>query len=289
MTEEACKLPDILHDLRNIIQGDVHDKHLDLYMDAVGIRHEEIWCDRLRLNQVLLNLLSNAIKYTPVGGMVSLRIMEKAGAPAGFANYEFHVKDTGIGMSKEFISRIFEPFERERNSTVSGIQGTGLGMAITKNIVDIMNGTITVESRQGAGTECIVSLTLRLHNGEKALQDIPELKGVRALVEDDVLRTGRILLVEDNELNQEIATAILEEAGFTVEVAGNGQIAVDMLKASQPGYYQTILMDVQMPVMNGHDAARAIRALEGMDAHVAKPLDVELLKKAVAQCTKRES
>ena len=433
LEEEPCSLPDILHELRNIIQADVHAKQLDLYMDAVDIRHEEICCDRLRLNQVLLNLLGNAIKYTPTGGMVSLKVIEKAESLAGFANYEFHVKDTGIGMSEEFVSHIFEPFERERNSTISGIQGTGLGMAITKNIVDMMNGSITVKSTQNVGTECVVSLALRLATGEKEEPDIPELKGFRALVVDDdfntcdsvttmlqqigmraewtlsgkeaVLRTrqsvmrddryfvyiidwllpdmngievarrvrkemgedvpiivltaydwsdiedearaagvtafcskplffselhrclhsivnadkvcsktdveiqrnlhsGRILLAEDNELNQEIALAILEEAGFTVDVAGNGQIAVDMLKKSEPGYYQVILMDIQMPVMSGHEAAKAIRELEnkelssipilamtanafeedkkealrnGMNGHIAKPIDIDKL------------
>ena len=189
LEEKPCSLPDILHGLRNIVLADVHAKQLELYMDAVDVVNEDICCDRLRLNQVLLNLLSNAIKYTPAGGVVSIRVTERPGAPADCANYEFCIKDTGIGMSEEFISHIFEPFERERNSTTSGIQGTGLGMAITKNIVDMMNGTISVKSKQGVGTEFTVSVTFRLCAEEKELQTIPELSNCRALVVDDDFNT----------------------------------------------------------------------------------------------------
>ena len=462
LDEELCSLPEILYGLRSIVQADVHAKQLDLQIDTVDVLDEEIYCDRLRLNQVLLNLLSNAIKYTGAGGrigvriiekpgveadwayyefrirdtgaggVVSMRIVEKSGAPAGYANYEFHIKDTGIGMSSEFVAHIFEPFERERNSTISGIQGTGLGMAITKNIVDMMHGTIEVTSEQGVGSEFSVCFPFRLHSEPKEVRGISELKDCRALVVDDdfntcdsvsymlqqiglraewtmsgkeaVLRsrqavarndnydvyildwlipdmngvevarrirreagesvpiivltaydwtdiedeareagvtafcskplflselrsclssivgaeeakpapvkkrkkqrTGRILLAEDNELNQEIAIALLEEAGFTAEVAANGKIAVEMLARSEPGYYRLILMDVQMPVMGGYEATKVIRAMKnkklaaipilamtanafeedkqealksGMNDHVTKPIDVDML------------
>lgn len=439
LEENLCSLPDVLHDLRSILQTDMRAKQLDLFMDAVDVVNEEIYCDKLRLNQVLLNLLSNALKYTPSGGTVNLRIVEKPGAPAGYANYEIAIKDTGIGMSEEFAARIFEPFEREKSTTASGVEGAGLGMAITKNIVDMMNGAISVKSEQGVGTEFTVCFTFRLGSEPKVYEEIPWLKGSRALVVDDdfdtcdsvsfmlgqlgmraewtlsgkeaVLRTrqactrgdsygvyiidwllpdmngievtrrirkemgehvsvivltaydwseieneakeagvtafcskplfmselqrclysisspeeavskagetesdsgdgekvhftGRILLAEDNELNQEIAKTILEEAGLTVEVAENGQIAVDMLQKSGPGHYQLILMDVKMPVMNGYEATRAIRKLEdkqlasipiiamtadafeedkrealrsGMNGHTAKPIDIDKL------------
>ncbi len=435
LEEKLCSLPDILHELRNILQSDIRAKQLELYLDAVDVMNEEIYCDKLRLNQVLLNLLSNSVKYTTAGGIVSLRVTEKGGAPNGYANYEFTIKDTGIGMSEDFVLHIFEPFERERTTTSSGIEGAGLGMAITKNIVDMMNGTISVKSEQGVGTEFTVGFTFRLSSETKTYQEIPELKNCRALVVDDdfdtcdnvsfmlgqlglraewtlsgkeaVLRTrqaatrgdrysvyiidwllpdmngievtrrirkemgedisvivltaydwseieseakeagvtafcskplfmselsnclnsvinvdeledredeyevkdlmkGRILLAEDNELNQEIAVAILEEAGLDVEVAGNGQIAVEMLKKSEPDYYQLILMDVKMPVMNGYEATKAVRKLEnkelasipifamtanafeedkrealncGMNGHLAKPIDVDKLFK----------
>jgi len=157
LEEKLCSLPDILHGLRNIVQSDIHAKQLELYIDTVDVLDEDIYCDKLRLNQVLLNLLSNAIKYTTAGGIISMRVMEKPRPTTEYASYEFHIRDTGIGMSEEFVSHIFEPFEREKNSTISGIQGTGLGMAITKNIVDMMNGSIEVKSEQGVGTEFIVS------------------------------------------------------------------------------------------------------------------------------------
>ncbi len=438
LEEKACRLSDVLHGLRNIVQADVRAKQLELYIDTVDVFDEEIYCDKLRLNQVLLNLLSNSIKYTGAGGIISMRITEKTGAPLGFANYEFYIKDTGIGMSDEFVSHIFESFEREKNTTISGIQGTGLGMAITKNIVDMMNGKIEVRSEQGVGTEFIVSLTFRINSEPNVPQDIPQLKNCRALVVDDdfntcdsvsymlgqigmraewtlsgkeaVLRTrqaamrddsycvyiidwllpdmngievtrrirkemgedvpvivltaydwaeieeeakeagvtafcskplflselrsclhsivnteesagkgdeektqfctGCILLAEDNELNQEIAAEILGDAGFTVEIAPNGQIAIDMLKQSEPGYYQAVLMDVQMPVMNGYEAAKKIRRLKdrrlsgipilamtanafeedrqealrsGMNGHIAKPIDIDILFQTLNQ------
>ena len=392
LEEVEVNLSDVLHDLKTIVSGQIHAKQLELYMDAMDVTDEDVSCDKTRLNQILLNLLSNAIKFTPAGGTVSVRVRQLAGQARGCGQYEFRIKDNGIGMSPEFAKRIFEPFERERTSTVSRIQGTGLGMAITKNIVDMMGGTIEVQTAQGKGSEFIVRLPLRVQAEHRPVEKITELEGLKALVVDDdfntcdsvtkmlvkvgmraewtlsgkeaVLRARQsiemsdvyhaylidwrlpdmngievtrqirslhddtpiiiltaydwsdieveakaagvtafcskpmflsdlretlmsalgqkqtdaaqellpqkdadfkdrhILLVEDNELNREIAQEILREYGFRVDPAENGAVAVEKVSTAAPGSYDLVLMDIQMPVMDGYTATRQIRALE---------------------------
>ena len=390
LEETEVSLSDVFHDLKTIISGQIHAKQLELYMDAMDVTNEDVYCDKTRLNQVLLNLLSNAVKFTPAGGTVSVRLKQYPGTVRGSELYEIRVKDNGIGMSPEFVQKIFSPFERERTSTVSRTQGTGLGMAITKNIVDMMGGTIEVQTEQGKGTEFIVRLPFRIQPEHQRTEKIAELEGLKALVVDDdfntcdsltkmlvrvgmrsewtlsgkeaVLRARQsmelgdafhayiidwrlpdmngievtrqirslgddtpiiiltaydwsdievearaagvtafcakpmfmsdirdtlmtaigqmqaeaegtilpagsdfrgkcILLVEDNELNSEITVEILNEYGFMVDTAENGAEAVEKVKNSKPGNYDLLLMDVQMPVMNGYEATRQIRAL----------------------------
>ena len=437
--ETECSIPVIMHDLRNILQTDIKSKRLEFFIDTVDVVNEDVICDRLRLNQVLLNCMSNAIKYTRAGGTVGIRIIQKDNAPAGYADYDFVVRDTGIGMAPEFIQHIFEPFTREETSTVSRIPGTGLGMAITKNIVDMMGGTIRVVSELGVGSEFTISLRFKTTKNSRLRGPIQALEGFRALVADDnmdscvsvekMLRTiglrpewttsgkeavfraryatqqndpfqvyiidwlmpdmngvevvrrirmeigdqvpiiiltaydwsdieqeareagvtafcakplflselyealqnasypkdctmpsmpeagdlkgRRILLVEDVELNREIAQTILTEAGLQVVSVENGKQAVDYMEQSEPGFIDLVLMDIMMPVMDGYEATRAIRKLDnpalarvpivamtanafdedmhhaidaGMNGYLAKPLDIDKLYAVMRQC-----
>ncbi|MCM1252594.1 MAG: response regulator [Clostridium sp.] len=444
--EQECNISELMHNLVNIIQPQVKAKQLELFIDTFEVANEDVIADSLKLNQVFINLLSNAVKYTPAGGSISFRIMQKTTYHHGYGDYTFIIKDNGIGMAQEFVEHVFEPFEREATTTKTGIEGTGLGMAITKNIVEMMNGTINVTSEVGKGSTFTVELTLKLQDVEKNAEQIKELDGLRALVVDDdfhvcdsvskmlkqigmrsewttsgreavyraksaheegdsyhtyiidwqmpetsgietarrirkvvgkdapiIILTAydwtdiekeakeagvtafcakplfmsdlkaallaannlvdkeeeeaagwtlhdfsgkRILLVEDIELNREIAEVILTETGFVVESAPDGTDAVAMVEASKEYYYDAILMDVQMPIMNGYEATRTIRSLpredvktmpiiamtanaleedkeaalkNGMNAHVAKPIDVDVFMEVLGQFLNRDS
>ena len=298
-------LPELVHELRDIIQAVVSEKDLSLTLDTVGVENEDVIADPLRLEQILINVLANAVKFTPDGGQISLWIVQKDTAPAGYADFEFHIKDNGIGMSEEFQKHIFEQFARERTSTVSKIQGTGLGMAITKSLVDMMGGRITVKSEQEKGSEFTISL--RFPVGEAKTEQTPPAAKASAF-------TGKkLLVVEDNELNLEIASTLLKEAGFAVDTAENGKVAVEKVEAASADRYDLILMDIQMPEMDGYEATRRIRALPdtkkaalpivamtanafeddrknalraGMNGHIAKPLDIQKLFQVLSELLK---
>lgn len=298
-------LPELVHELRDIIQAVVSKKDLSLTLDTVGVENEDVIADPLRLEQILINVLANAVKFTPDGGQIGLWIVQKDTAPAGYADFEFHIKDNGIGMSEEFQKHIFEQFARERTSTVSKIQGTGLGMAITKSLVDMLGGRITVKSEQGKGSEFTISL--RFPIGEAKTEQTPPAAKASASA------GKKLLVVEDNELNLEIASTLLKEAGFAVDTAENGKIAVEKVEAASADRYDLILMDIQMPEMDGYEATRRIRALPdakkaalpivamtanafeddrknalraGMNGHIAKPLDIPKLFQVLSELLK---
>ncbi|MBR4423802.1 MAG: amino acid permease, partial [Mailhella sp.] len=253
---EPVDLRRLLEETGDIFAPQMAQKGLDFSVHDPQVQNRCVWCDKKNLDRVLLNLLSNALKFTPPGGSVSLTLSETGREENGYGSYELSVLDTGIGMSRQFVDKMFTAFERERSSTDSGVQGTGLGLAITKRLTDLMGGTIDVLTSPGSGTQIIMRFKFRLATPE-------EVQGNREATspdaEEDGLAGRRLLLVEDNAINMEIAADILTRQGFTVETAENGRIALDMVSASQPGWYDAILMDIQMPVMDGYEATRAIR------------------------------
>ena len=312
LEEQETDLVTTLQELQSIMEGQAKERKLKLHVDYSNLRDRHVYCDKTRLNQVMFNLLANAVKFNSEGGSIWLTMsqLEPTCEVEDRAIYEIRVKDTGIGIDKAFIKHIFEPFERERTSTVSKIQGTGLGMAITKNIVDMMGGTIEVESQKGVGTEFIIRLELRLQAeagaaNEEGAKQHSHAEGVAEFA------GKRLLLAEDNELNREIACMLLSKYGFVIDTAENGQEAVDLVAASAPGYYDLVLMDIQMPVMDGHEATRKIRSLEnkvlakvpvvamtanafdedrkaakecGMNGFISKPIHMQEVVQALRMC-----
>ncbi len=305
--EAQVHLPTLLQEIKTIVQPDIEAKQMCFLIDTGEIKNEEVLCDKLHFSQVMLNLLSNAVKYTPAAGKIEIHVRQKGSVRPDYACYEFHVKDNGIGMSEEFQKHVFESFTREQTQTVSGIQGSGLGMAITKNILDMMGGTISVHSEPNVGTAFIVTLQFKIaaETGKAAVQEEDNVSG--ATID---LKGRKVLLAEDNELNREIATAILEDIGVAVSCVSNGIEVVDEIAHSVPGQYDLILMDIQMPLMDGYTATREIRTLDnpeiadipiialtanafdsdkkkalktGMNGYVAKPISTEKLMEAMQE------
>ncbi len=300
---EKHNLREMFRIIKDIFGEQFAEKRIQFSMDMERVQIWDVYCDKLKMNQVVYNLLSNALKYTNSGGRVDMTVIQKEGPDPERAYYEFHLKDTGVGMSPEFAEHAFQMFERERNYTESNIQGNGLGLAISKAIVDMAGGTISVNSELGKGTEFIIEVNFKYVNLPESQERIPA-------IHHQCFCEKRILLVEDNELNREIAKELLEALNIVVEIAEDGMVAVEKVSGAADGYYDLILMDIQMPRMNGYQAAQAIRALEnqalatipiiamtanafeedrqrafeaGMDNHVAKPIDMNVLKQAMAE------
>ncbi len=318
LDETPCNLLDLLEELHTVLGRKAEEKKMNFRIQG-NVQDSYVYGDKRRLQQILINLADNAIKYTPEQGEVSVVLSQVPCDRKGYGNYEVVISDNGIGMSEEFAQRIFEPFERENTSTVSSIEGTGLGLSIVKNFVDMLGGEIEVESKKGQGSVFTVKVGLRLLE-EDRLKQMREIHKNRDVVDrydeetaSQFFNGKHVLLVDDNEFNREIAQSILEHVGFIVDTAENGEIAVEKIKEAEPDYYNVILIDVQMPVMNGYEATKAIRGMEGMrskvriiavtanafesdrknvlaagmDNYITKPIDTEMLYRVLKESESR--
>ena len=300
--ENECSLMELAHQIQMDMLPRAAQKNISLSLDISNLKHDFVYIDRQKIAQVLFYLVDNAVKYTLPDGEISIMVAEKEKQNNDFTLYQFEVQDTGIGISRKFISHIFEPFEREKNTTLSGIHGLGLSLTITKNLVEMIGGTIEVYSVVGKGSRFTITLPLRIQ--ERRQDQFGDMEYEPMLFSE----AKKILIVDDNEINLMLENEVLRDAGFQVDIATDGSIAVEKVKRSKPGDYDLILMDIQMPIMNGYHATEAIRRIEnpalagipiiavsantseedkkiamesGMNAHLAKPLDTPRLFKLI--------